>query len=116
MPDIIFQPGGKKAHVRPGTSLLMASRKARAIIPTRCGGHAACLMCKVQVFDQKHLTPPGLHEQLKLGSLLEDHYRLSCQAKAIGGPVEAHIPENSLKLAVKALLEKQKKEREDDLW
>ena len=45
--DITFLPSGRTATVRAGTTVLDASRKAGVPIRTRCGGKAACLMCKV---------------------------------------------------------------------
>lgn len=45
----MFWPQGKKVKVRQGTNVLRAAREARLHIATRCGGQAACLLCKVRV-------------------------------------------------------------------
>jgi 2Fe-2S ferredoxin len=108
--EVVFLPDNKRVKVRPGTTLLNASRSAKVSIRTRCGGLAACLMCKVIVQDQSGLEPPNQNERLKLGSLVDDHYRLSCQAKVCGN-VTARIPEDPLKAAIRRQLELQ---AEDD--
>jgi 2Fe-2S ferredoxin len=112
LPEITFWPDKKKIAVRPGTTLLDAGRKARVNIRTRCGGKAACLMCKVLVKDQSGLEPMNQNERLKLGSQASEGYRLSCQAK-VKGDVQAVIPEDPLKAAIRAQLAKQK---EEDGW
>ncbi|WP_040951199.1 2Fe-2S iron-sulfur cluster-binding protein [Gorillibacterium massiliense] len=113
-PVVRFLTENKKIAIRPGSSLLDAGNRAGVSIRTRCGGKAACLMCKVKVEDQSFLTKPEKSEQLKLGALLEEGWRLACQAKVTGnGDVEVLVPEDPLKSAVRALLAKQK---EEDLW
>jgi 2Fe-2S ferredoxin len=112
LPEITFWPDNKKIGVRPGTNLLDAGRRARVNIRTRCGGKAACLMCKVMVIDQSGLEPMNQNERLKLGSQASEGYRLSCQAR-VKGDVEVYIPEDPLKAAIRAQLAKQK---EDDDW
>lgn len=108
---VTFLPDGKTVEVRPGTTILDASRKARVQIRTRCGGKAACLMCKVHVADASGLAPMNRNEQLKLGGLADQGYRLACQAKVVG-TVEATLPEDPLKAAVRKQLERQQEEEE----
>lgn len=107
--EVTFLPDGKKIVVRPGVTLLDASRRARVNIRTRCGGKAGCLMCKVIVSDAEGLAPMNQNERLKLGTLEEQGYRLACQAKVIGN-VTASIPEDPLKAAIRAQLLKQQEE------
>lgn len=109
MPIVRFLPDNKSVQVRPGTTLLEAARKARVSIRTRCGGKASCLMCKVTVTDSQGLSPANEKEQLKLGSLIQQHQRLSCQAQCLADVV-AVIPEDPLKAAVRARLLEQMKE------
>lgn len=110
LPEVHFYPDHRKTQVRLGSTVLDASTKARVLIRTRCGGKAACLMCKVLIEDQSGLSPMNKNEELKLGGLAERGYRLACQACVIG---ETHvtIPEDPLKAAIRAQLAKQ---REDD--
>ncbi|TDF99335.1 2Fe-2S iron-sulfur cluster-binding protein [Paenibacillus piri] len=109
---ITFMPNGKTIEVRPGTTILDASRRVRVQIRTRCGGNASCLMCKVLVPapSAAGLTPLNQNERLKLGGLQEQGYRLACQAKVIGN-VTVTLPEDPLKAAVRKQLEMQ---REDE--
>ena len=108
-PRVTFLPDGKFVDVRPGTTILDASRKARVQIRTRCGGKAACLMCKVIVPDASGLAPMNQNELLKLGSLKDQGYRLACQAKIVGD-VTANLPEDPLKAAVRKQLERQQED------
>jgi 2Fe-2S ferredoxin len=110
LPVVHFYPDQRKIQVRFGTTLLDASTKARVLVRTRCGGKAACLMCKVIIEDQTGLSPMKLNEELKLGELSERGYRLACQA-CVTGEVHVTIPEDPLKAAIRALLAKQ---QEDD--
>ncbi|WP_409346595.1 2Fe-2S iron-sulfur cluster-binding protein [Paenibacillus sp. MBLB4367] len=109
MPEVHFLPDDKRVQVRPGTTLLDAGRKAHVNIRTRCGGKAACLMCKVKVDGGIGLAKANRNEELKLGSLLDEGYRLACQA-SVAGPVTVLVPEDPLKAAVRAQLQKQKEE------
>ncbi|WP_373229735.1 2Fe-2S iron-sulfur cluster-binding protein [Cohnella sp.] len=111
---VTFLPENRSVSVRPGTTLLDASRRARVNIRTRCGGVAGCLMCKVNVTkDQgKFLQPPTEAEARKLGSLLDEGVRLSCQARTQGN-VAVSIPEDPLKAAIRKKLAEQ---QEEDEW
>lgn len=59
---VTFQPEGRKTVVQHGVTLLEAARKAGVVLPTRCGGKAGCLMCKVTVPQEEAaaLRPPGM--------------------------------------------------------
>ncbi|MGF7030462.1 2Fe-2S ferredoxin [Paenibacillus mucilaginosus] len=109
--EVTFLPDGRKVTVRPGTTLLEASRRARVTIRTRCAGKAACLMCKVRVTEgmESGLAEPGKNERLKLGGQEQYGYRLACQAK-VTGPVQVEVPEDPLKAAIRKQLEKQQEE------
>jgi ferredoxin, 2Fe-2S len=111
LPTVHFSPDQRKIQVRPGTTVLDASSKARVQIRTRCDGKAACLMCKVIIDDQSGLSPMKINEKLKLGSLIESGYRLACQACVVGD-TQVTVPEDPLKAAIRALLAKQREEDE----
>lgn len=115
--EITFKPSGKKATVSRGTSVLAAAQRAGVYIPTRCGGKMGCLMCKIQVDETaaKHLSHAAASEQRKLGSLVEQGYRLACQSKIVG-TVTVTVPEDKLKAAIRRQLEAARQEREDELW
>jgi ferredoxin, 2Fe-2S len=114
MPEVMFQPEGKKVSVRPGVSLLDAARRARVQIRSRCSGGLSCLMCKVRVIEGAGgLTPPQANEKAKLGELEGQGYRYSCQAKVLGDSV-VELPEDPLKAAVRA--QQMKQREEEGLW
>ena len=100
-----------------GTSLLEAVRKAGIVLPTRCGGKAGCMMCKVTAMpgDSAGLRPPADAERRKLGSQLDEGVRLACQA-AVWGDVSIHIPEDPLKAAVRRRLEAARRGEAEGLW
>ncbi len=110
--SVRFTPDNKAIRVRAGLTLLDAARSGKVPVRTRCGGHASCLMCKVLVHRQDGLTAPSHNEALKLGQLLEQGYRLACQAKVIG-EVTVEVPEDPLKAAVRRQLSGQSLEDED---
>jgi len=104
---VTFLPANKKVQVHPGTTVLGAAAKAKVHIRTRCGGKAACLMCKVIVQSGAGLAEPNLNERMKLGTSAEEGgFRLACQAK-ITGDVTVTIPEDPLKAAIRKQLEQQ---------
>lgn len=114
--EVLFLPDGKRAKARPLTNVLDASRRAGVHIPTRCGGKAGCLMCKVIITEEEqgHCLPPEEKEQRKLGSsLLEQGYRLSCQTR-IAGNLRVSVPEDPLKAAVRKQLEAARNRDSDD--
>jgi uncharacterized 2Fe-2S/4Fe-4S cluster protein (DUF4445 family) len=114
---VTFLPEARKAVVKQGTSLLEAARKAGVVLPTRCGGKAGCLMCKVTVEqkDAAALRPPAEVEMRKLGSLLEQGVRLACQA-AVWNDLSVSVPEDPLKAAVRRRLEAARRGEMDELW
>lgn len=83
-------------------------------IRTRCGGKAACFMCKVNVRPGSELQPIADMERIKLSWLEGDSVRLSCQAR-VAGKVEVDVPLDPLRAAVERQLAKQA-EQNDDLW
>ena len=116
MPKVKFLPTGRCIEVRPGTTLFDAGRRAHVPILTRCNGMASCLMCRVKVApDQAFaLEEPGPVERRKMGSMLPEGIRLSCQAKVVANVVVT-VPEDPLKEAVRKQLKAQQRER-DELW
>ncbi|OXM16661.1 2Fe-2S iron-sulfur cluster-binding protein [Paenibacillus herberti] len=115
MIEVTFWPEGRKVKVRRGTTLLIAAHQAGVPLTVRCGGKAACLMCKLNVhpdFGEKGLSAPTEQERHKLGS--SSGQRLGCQCRVLG---DCHVimPEDPLKAAVRRQLERQAEE-DDDSW
>ena len=109
---IRFLPEDVEISVKKGTTLLRAAQKAKVSIRTRCGGRAACLMCKVKVQNKHSCSPVEAKEARKLGSLVEEQYRLACQTKVISSTAIVEIPEDPLKAAIRKQLSAEKEE----LW
>ncbi|NDI34343.1 2Fe-2S iron-sulfur cluster-binding protein [Chengkuizengella sediminis] len=113
MAEVIFLPRNKIIKVKAGTSLLDTSIRARVVIPARCGGKAACLMCKVKVDDPTTLLPLTQSEKTKLSQeQISENIRLACQAKVFNKKVIVSIPESPLNKVVQAQL---KNENNNDL-
>lgn len=108
-----FIPDNVTITVRQGTTLLRAAQQAGVHIRTRCGGQAACLMCKVKVPVSHSCSKPEMKEIRKLGNLMDRQHRLACQAKAVSPEVIVEIPEDPLKAAIRKQLSAQ---QEDELW
>ncbi|MEK3881463.1 2Fe-2S iron-sulfur cluster-binding protein [Paenibacillus sp. PL2-23] len=111
--EVVFYPGGKSARVRRGTTVLDAARRAGVTIATRCGGKAACFMCKVTVRPSSELLPMGDAERRKLAGLEQKHMRLACQTR-VSGRTEVELPPDPLRSAVANALARQKEM--DELW
>lgn len=111
--EVRFWPSGKSVRVKRGTTVLDAARRAGVTIATRCGGKAACFMCKVTVRPGSELFPIGDEERRKLAGLDEQHIRLSCQTR-VSGKAEVELPPDPLRSAVAKALARQKEQ--DELW
>jgi 2Fe-2S ferredoxin len=115
MLEVTFLPGNHKINVRPGTSILAASRKAGVHIRSRCGGVSGCLMCKVTIKTPSALEKIKDSERRKLGSLVHEGVRLACQA-CILTDVVVQIPEDPMRAAVRRQMELMKNEEGGTLW
>jgi Uncharacterized metal-binding protein len=111
---VTFLPDNRTVTVRPGVTLLEASRRANVAVRTRCGGVAGCLMCKVSVDAEAllRLNEPTEPERRKLGPQLDEGMRLGCQAR-VRGDVVVTVPEDPLKAAIRRKLAEQ---AEEELW
>lgn len=89
--EVTFQPEGKTALLREGSSLLQAARLAGLRIEAPCDGHAKCGKCRIKASG--YLSAPEEKEQDQLGSLAGKGIRLACQAKVFG-PVLVELPES----------------------
>ncbi|MFF2482150.1 2Fe-2S iron-sulfur cluster-binding protein [Paenibacillus sp. NPDC058071] len=110
---VTFYPSGKTIKVKPGTTLLDAARRAGLTIRTRCGGKAACFMCKVSVREGSELLPIADQERNKLAGMEERHMRLACQAR-VRGTVAVDIPLDPLRAEIERQLARQAED--DELW
>jgi ferredoxin len=86
---VTCQPGGERATVEPGETLMRAIRAAGVEVPNLCGNHALCATCAAQVLDgQGALSRPGRDERRFLRWIgAPESVRLTCQAKVRGDVV-----------------------------
>lgn len=112
--EVKFWPSERTIKVKSGTTVLEAARRAGVPIRTRCGGKAACFMCKVEIKPGSSLLPMENRERFKLAGMENDGIRLSCQAK-VCGPSEIVVPPDPLQEAIRKRLQQQAEER-DTLW
>ncbi len=99
MPSVTFLPGGERADVAPGTTLLDAAEAAGVALPHNCGGVCACTTCHVWVErGLDSLSPPTEREDDKLDEAmgLTAQSRLACQARVGGDEVVARLPGNRI--------------------
>lgn len=113
--EVTFWPSGRSIKVRRGTTLLVAARRAGVLISSRCGGNAACFMCKVTLRPESELMPMADTERRKLAGLDANGIRLACQVR-VAGKTEVEVPLDPLRAAVARQLALQKQNQNDDLW
>jgi adenylate cyclase len=76
-------PDGRTVEIRPGTSVLEASREAGIPHASVCGGRGRCSTCRIRVgLGRDHLAPPNPEEIKVLKRVgAPEHIRLACQLK-----------------------------------
>lgn len=76
-------PMGRKVMIRPGTSILEASRQAGIPHASVCGGRGRCSTCRVRVgFGRDDLPPPSDEESRVLARVgAPQGVRLACQLR-----------------------------------
>jgi ferredoxin len=79
-------PGGERATVDAGETLMRAIRATGLAVPNLCGNHALCATCAAQVLDGlDHLTRPTRLERRMLRWIgAPASVRLTCQARLRG--------------------------------
>jgi uncharacterized 2Fe-2S/4Fe-4S cluster protein (DUF4445 family) len=101
--QITFQPQGRRAKVKLGTSIFEVARGLGIEIESLCGGNGICGKCKVIVKGQ---SPDGLTEaerKLLTEEEISRGYRLACCAKLTADvivtvPEEARIGKQRLQI------------------
>lgn len=79
----IDYPDGRSIEVRPGTSILEASRLAGIPHASVCGGRGRCSTCRVRVLaGAEQLPPAGASERIVLSRVIAgEGVRLACQVR-----------------------------------
>lgn len=90
-----MEPVGRRTEVEPGATLLEAAQAAGVGLMSLCGGEGWCESCLIRLVSGA-LTPPTVAEEDALGEeLIEQGYRLACQARPLSN-VKIDIPPESL--------------------
>ncbi len=80
MPNLVFQPSGKRLAVPVGTSLLDACRQAGFALPAPCGGKGTCGKCRLKILAGD--IPADERQKSCLSPmLLAEGWRLACQSQ-----------------------------------
>ncbi len=81
----ISYPGGRQVSVRPGASILEASRQNRIPHASVCGGRGRCSTCRVRISAGLDLLPaPSVHEDMVLTRIgAAPNVRLACQTRPV---------------------------------
>lgn len=78
MPDVIFQPGGRRITVPSGMDLLTASRKAGITREAPCGGRGTCGRCLVHVVTGDYeIVSTGMIPE----DIIEEGFVLACKTR-----------------------------------
>ena len=88
MPQVIFNPGGKRSIVPAGSLIQEAARKAGIEIGMPCGGQGRCGRCAVIVES----GPVRRRSTIRLSAAdVQAGYALSCQT-VVDGDVVVTVP------------------------
>lgn len=89
MPEIIFQPEGKRRRVTRRITVLEAAKLLGVDLTSICGGQSSCGKCKIVVETGRDSLTAYTEAEWRLLSEteLEKGYRLACNAKVINSVV-----------------------------
>lgn len=76
-PAVTFLPDDSRVAMRPGATVLELSAGTGMPLRTVCGGIGNCTACRVRLLAGE--WPPGKTDRLRLGPLVDQGWRLSCQ-------------------------------------
>jgi len=94
-----FEPLGRRARVKPQTTLLEAARQSGVGLNAICGGAGTCGTCRVRVVAGE-VTPPTEAER----DALAEGLRLACQARVLTD-VRVDVPPGSITAPQRAQVE-----------
>jgi uncharacterized 2Fe-2S/4Fe-4S cluster protein (DUF4445 family) len=101
-----FEPIGRRVHVEPSTTLLVAAQASGVSIVSLCGGEGWCESCQVRV-ESGHCNPLTESERVVFpAEMLSRGYRLACQTIP-QSDVKIYIPAESLTAPQRLQLEGQ---------
>jgi uncharacterized 2Fe-2S/4Fe-4S cluster protein (DUF4445 family) len=86
---VLFSPFGIRARIKPGATLLEATKKANLPLKTTCGGKGTCGDCIVQIKKGVFKTRPSAALP---DHLVKQRYALACQTEILDN-MEVQLPE-----------------------
>ena len=95
MPEIDFEPIGKRVVISPEESLLDAARQAGIELTAVCGGEGNCGQCRVQILTGSVTSPTEDEEFVLTEQELQNGERLACCTYPMSD-VKLHIPPSSM--------------------
>ena len=104
MPEVVFLPAGRRAHVDEGTTVLDAARRLGVDLDSICSGRGICGRCQIRVGStpgipvaDRQLSPPGSTETQYRGKRpLGIQHRLGCAAHILDDVVIDIPPESQV--------------------
>lgn len=95
---VIFEPGGEKAFVHKGTTLLDAAQEAKVYINASCNGKGSCGKCRLLIQSGKAVFE---NTSLLTDKEKEKGYILACQTTVLEDII-VRIPEETIEKKLKA--------------
>jgi len=94
--EVTFQPEGKRARIKSGTTILEAAKLVGADLTSICGGKGKCGKCKVIVEKEgRNVGSITKVEKVLLSPMeISEGYRLAC-CTSVKGQLVVKIPEES---------------------
>lgn len=95
---VLFEPYGLRTDAIPNETILDAANRSGVGIRSECGGTQICGKCRIQVRDQRGLTPATPKECKLLNEKIQSSYRLACSARFLpdADPITVIIPSESV--------------------
>lgn len=104
---VIFQPSGKRTDAAPGDNLLDLAQRAGVDLSAVCGGVGVCGSCRVTVISGDVSAPTLLEDDLLTPAEQQNSVRLACQTAVQASDVLIDVPESSMRVAQRVMLEGQ---------
>lgn len=106
MPEVVFQPVGRRIDAMPGSTLLEAAQDAGVALSAVCGGAGVCGDCRVRVLRGQISRLNATEQGMLTDADLEAGLRLGCQVEIEGeSEIVVDVPPDSLSAAQRSQVE-----------
>ena len=81
--QVVFEPGGRRAAVQRGTTLLEAARSVGLPVASACGADGICGRCGMEILAGNETLPPETEAErtIKQCNRIAPELRLSCRVR-----------------------------------